>query len=161
VPPRLTKPTNVPAQREPLVDMLWRFFIAANRPTLKRVAEAIEALDDEQRVGTANPETIRRNLRGQTVGQLETIQVIFLALCRLADVDPHDMEGADGDRWNPPVSHMDDLRRRWHEAFDEAPMPDLPRTRAQQAAELAAAEAEAAASVRGRASSPYGDEAPF
>lgn len=135
MPRRLTKPTNVPEARQPLVDMLWRFFVAAGRPSMRRIAEAIEELDDDQRNGTANHETIRRTLQGQSVGAWLTAEVIFLALCELADVDPTDEEGDDGDRWNPPTAHIEEFRRRWNAAVDLAPMPDLPRTRAERAAQ--------------------------
>lgn len=132
MPPRLMKPTDVPESRRPLVDALWRFYVAANRPTTRRVAEAIQALPEDRQNGTANHETVRRTLRGESVGSWQTVEVIFLALCELADVDPHDVESDDNDRWNPPTSHIDDIRQAWHQAIDGAPMPAIPRTRAQR-----------------------------
>lgn len=170
MPRRLTKPTDVPESRQLLVDMLWRFFVAAGRPSMRRIAEAIEQLPDEQRNGTANHETIRRTLRGESVGEWGTIEVIFLALCELADVDPNDKEGDDGDRWNPPIAHIDDFRRRWNEAVDLAPMPDLPRTRVERAEQEAAERAkqeQTTAWVRNAAAresgvvKTYSDEPPF
>ncbi len=159
MPPRLTKPTNVPASRQSFVDMLWRFYVAARRPPTRQIAETIQAWDDDQRRGSANHETIRRALRGESVGAWHTVEMIFLALCEIADVDPEDIED-DGDRWSPPMTHLEQFHRCWNEAVDEAPMPDIPRTRTeraqQQAAELAAAQARA--SVR----DPWAtDEPPF
>lgn len=63
MPRRLSKPTDLPSDHERLIDMLWRFYAAADDPSTRRIAEAIEELDDDQRKGTANPETIRRTLR--------------------------------------------------------------------------------------------------
>jgi hypothetical protein len=133
MPPRLMKPTDVPESRRPLVDSLWRFYVAANRPPTRRIAQAIEALSEDQRNGTANHETIRRTLRGESVGSWQTVEVIFLALCELSDVDPHDIEYDDDDRWNPPaISHIEGIRQAWHQAVDGAPPPAIPRTRAQR-----------------------------
>ena len=161
MPRRLTKPPDVPESRQPLVDMLWRFFVAARRPSMRRIAEAIEALDDDQRNGTANHETIRRTLQGQSVGAWETVEVIFLALCELADVDPNDKEGDEGDRWSAPIAHIEDFRRRWNEAVDLAPMPDLPRTRAERAEQEAAEAAKLAARQGAGQREPDSDHPPF
>jgi len=156
----LTKPTKVPQSRQPFVDMLWRFYIAARRPPTRRIAETIEAWDEDQRRGTANHETIRRALRGESVGAWQTVEVMFLALCEMADVDPHDIDDDDGDRWNPPFSHLERFHRSWNEAVDEAPMPDIPRTRAERAEQQAAQQAEAEA--RASAKDPWAtDDSPF
>lgn len=138
MPPRLMKPTQVPESRQPLVDALWRFYVAADRPTTRRIADAIEALRENQRNGTANHETVRRTLRGEAVGSWQTVEVIFLALCELADVDPYDIEDDENDRWNEPQAHLENIRHAWHRAVDDAPMPAIPRTRAQRDADEAA-----------------------
>lgn len=104
MPPRLTKPASVPDERKNLVDLLWRFYVAAQRPTTRRIAETIEAREDRR--GSANHETVRRTLRGEALGAWWTVEVIFLALCEIADVDPHDIEYDEEyyDRFNPPPS---------------------------------------------------------
>lgn len=160
MPRRLTKPTNAPKARQPLVDMLWRFFVAAGRPSMRQIAKAIETLPDDQRNGTANHETIRRTLQGQSIGAWGTVEVIFLALCELADVDPNDEEGDDDDRWSPPTAHIDDFRRRWNEAVDLAPMPYLPRTRVEQR-RAEQETAEAARRAAEKAADPWSNEPPF
>jgi len=153
MPRRLAKPTDVPEWRRPFIDMLWRFFIAADRPSTQRVTETIEALDDDQRRGTANRETIRRHLRAESIGSWGTVEVIFLALCKMADIDPHDEEGDEGDRWNPPVAHIEKFHRYWNEAVDQSPMLDLPRTQTERAKQEAKAAERAA-------QNPW-DEVPF
>jgi hypothetical protein len=160
MPPRLMKPTNVPEERKNLVDLLWRFYVAAQRPTTRRIAETIEAWEDRR--GSANHETVRRTLRGEAVGAWWTVEVIFLALCEIADVDPHDIEVDEYyDRFNPPpVSHLEQCRRYWNEAVDGAPMPDIPRTRKERDEQEAAAKAEAERLVATRSSS-FDDEPLF
>lgn len=161
MPPRLTKPASVPEERKNLVDLLWRFYVAAQRPTTRRIAETIEAREDRR--GSANHETVRRTLRGEAVGAWWTVEVIFLALCEIADVDPHDIEYDEEyyDRFNPPpVSHHEQCRRYWNEAVDGAPMPDIPRTRKERDEQEAAAKAEAQLKAATR-SWNSDDEPPF
>ncbi|MGQ0841327.1 hypothetical protein [Actinokineospora sp.] len=138
MPRPFTKPQSVRPERQNLVDILWRFYVAADRASMARIAEAIHTLDDDTRAGTANHETVRRTLRGDAVGAWQTVEVIFLALCELADVDPDDKEGDEGDRWDPPISHRERLRRAWNTAKDGEPTPTLPRTRAERARQEAA-----------------------
>ncbi|MBW4705170.1 hypothetical protein [Micromonospora sp. RL09-050-HVF-A] len=130
--------------------MLWRFYVAARRPTTRRIAETIEAWDDDRRRGTANHETVRRALRGESVGAWQTVEMIFLALCEIADVDPEDTEDDDVDRWNPPLTHIERFHRCWNEAVDEAPMPDIPRTRSERAQQRAAEQAKFEARANAR-----------
>ncbi|WP_439659172.1 hypothetical protein ACSHWB_43465 [Lentzea sp. HUAS TT2] len=118
MPPRLTKPTTVPEAREPLIDLLWRFYRAAQRPPIRRIAQVIEELPEEKRNGSANHETIRRTLRGEQIGAYQTVEVIFLALCELADVDPQDADDVD-DQWSQPDPYLEQLQRYWNQAIDE------------------------------------------
>lgn len=67
----------------------------------------------------ANHEMIRRTLRGEAVGAWQTVEVIFLALCELADVDPNDADDVE-DNWDTPVPHIESLQRAWNHAVDEA-----------------------------------------
>jgi hypothetical protein len=160
MPPRLTRPASVPEERKNLVDLLWRFYVAAQRPTTRRIAETIEEREDRR--GSANHETVRRTLRGETVGAWWTVEVIFLALCEIADVDPHDIEYDEYyDRFNPPpFSHHEQCRRYWNEAVDGAPMPAIPRTRKERDEQVAAARTEAEFKAAAR-SSNFDDELPF
>lgn len=160
MPPRLTKPASMPPERKKLVDLLWRFYVAARRPTTRRIAETIEGWEDRR--GSANHETVRRTLRGEAVGAWWTVEVIFLALCEIADVDPHDIEDEGYDGYgSPPVSHLEECRRYWNEAVDGAPMPDIPRTRKERDEQVAAAKAQAENRTGAWHSSNFDDEAPF
>jgi hypothetical protein len=161
MPPRLTKPAGVPPERKNLVDLLWRFYVAAQRPTMRRIAETIEAWEDRR--GSANHETVRRTLRGEAVGAWWTVEVIFLALCEIADVDPHDFEDDDYDGrfGSPPVSHLEQCHRYWNEAVDGAPMPAIPRTRRERDEQEAAAKAEVENRAAAWRSSNFDDEPPF
>ena len=148
MPRRLSKPTDIPSNHEPLIDMLWRFYAAADDPSTRRIAEAIEELDDDQRKGTANPETIRRTLSAMNLPQWGTVEVIFLALCQIANVDPDDIEPDEYDNpgfgREPNRSHRDELRWCYRLAKDGSVIT-LPRTRDVKARQEAEAAAEAAA----------------
>lgn len=152
MPPRLSPPTDVPEDSTYLVNMLWRFYIAAGDPPMRKIARAIEELPEDQRKGTANHETIRRTLLAKTLPQWETVEVIFLALCQMANVDPDDVEpDDDGDRWGPPTQpHREELRWRYRKARYGEVTP-LPRTRDAKARQEAAERAE-----RARQSDPWG-----
>jgi hypothetical protein len=165
MPPRLTKPANAPGHLQPLIDLLWTFHSAAGLPTTKRIAEVIEGW--EHRKASAGQETIRKTLRAETVGEWHTVEVIFLALCEIADIDADDVvEDEYPDRFDPPaLSHRVQLRQCWYQARTGAPMPDIPRTRAERAKQEAAQAAEREAR-KNRASTvvdPWGgtDEPPF
>ncbi len=160
MPPRLIKPPDVPESREKLVDLLWRFFIAAKRPAMRQIAEVIQAWDDDKRNGSANHETIRRTLRGEAVGAWQTVEVIFLALCELADVDPYDADDVE-DRWDESVPHLELLHRYWNQAVDGgAPMPERLKTRKERAEEQAAAQKRAAAARQRQHDDPWGSAPP-
>jgi hypothetical protein len=116
MPSHMTRPVDVIPSRRPLVDMLWSYYIAAGRPPMRKIAATISAWDDDRRTGSANHETIRRKMLGTSVGAWQTIEMIFLALCEIADVDPH-ATADDGDgRSTPPVEPIERIRRCWHEA---------------------------------------------
>ncbi|WP_436493205.1 hypothetical protein [Actinokineospora sp. HUAS TT18] len=136
MPPRLTKPQDLPEARQAMVDILWRFYVWADRPSAQKIAKAIQDLPEQERNGTANHETVRLTLRGDALGAWQTVEVIFLGLCELADIDPEDEEGGDN-RWDPPTSYREQLRRAWHRAVDGDYMPDKPRTRTERAREAA------------------------
>ncbi|BDT96937.1 hypothetical protein IFM12275_69130 (plasmid) [Nocardia sputorum] len=161
MPPRLSRPTDVPENHWPLIDMLWRFYIAAGDPPMRKIARAIEELDDDQRKGTANHETIRRTLGAIALPQWETVEVIFLALCQIANVDPDDIEPDDGNSsfggWEPTRSHRDELHWCYRMARYGS-VTALPRTRDQKAQQEAA---EAARSRQLASMSGSDDEPPF
>lgn len=172
MPPRLSRPTDVPEDSAALIDMLWRFYVVADAPPMRTIARTIEQLPEDQRKGTANHETVRRTLTAKALPQWETVEVIFLALCQIANVDPDDVEPDDErDRWDPPPqSHRAELHQRYRKArYGE--VTSLPRTRADRARQEAEAEAEAEAYRRSRqgfgdlwtprASRTSDDEPPF
>ncbi|MGY4103773.1 hypothetical protein ACW2Q0_30075, partial [Nocardia sp. R16R-3T] len=160
-PPRLSRPTDVPEDSGMLIDMLWRFYIAADAPPVREIARVIKGLPEDQQKGTANPETVRRTLIAKALPQWETVEVIFLALCQIANVDPDDVEpDEDRDQWDPPPqSHRAELHQRYRKARYGKVTP-LPRTRADRARLEAEAEAEMEAYRRGRqgfgGSDPWG-----
>jgi hypothetical protein len=86
--------------------------------------------------------------------------VIFLALCELADVDPHDANDVEDSRWDQPEPHLKRLQRYWNHAVDGAPMPERPKTRKERAEELAAEQERAAAARQRQADNPWGSAPP-
>lgn len=141
MPPRLSKPTDVPEDHEPLIEMLWRFYIAATEPPMRKVAQAVARLDDDQRTGTANHETIRRTLKATNLPQQQTVEVIFLALCQLANVDPDDIDYSYAESWERRArTHRQQLRLLYRLAR-YGTVTALPRTRDEKARQEAEAEA--------------------
>ncbi|MEV6218784.1 hypothetical protein [Nocardia sp. NPDC051833] len=159
----MSKPTSVPTDSQRLIDMLWWFHMAAGDPSMRDIADAIEALDEDQWKGTANHETVRRTMGAITLPQWETVEVIFLALCELANVDPDDVESDEDENpgfngWEPPRSHREELHRHYRLARYGTVVP-LPRTRDVKARLEAEAEAERRAREAGRAAAdpdPWG-----
>ncbi|MGW5112257.1 hypothetical protein [Nocardia sp. NPDC004123] len=82
---------------EPLINMLWWFYIAENDPSIRTIAQVIEELADDQRNGTANHETIRHTSGATSLPQSQSVEEIFLALLQIADVDPDDIGNKDDD----------------------------------------------------------------
>lgn len=161
MPRRLVKPTDVPKSQQALVDFLWRFFIAARRPAMRKIADAIQRMPDDERDGSANHETIRRILRAEHVGAWQTVEVIFRALCELADVDPNDADDVEDSRWDQPAPHIERLHQCWNEAVDNgAPMPERLKTRTERAEELAAARAKVEAAKQRPYNDPWGSAPP-
>lgn len=162
MPRRMSKPTHVPTDSQRLIDMLWWFYMAAGDPSMRDIADAIEALDEDQRKGTANHETVRRTMGAITLPQWETVEVIFLALCDLANVDPDDIEPAEDENpgfngWEPRRSHRDELHRHYRMARYGTVLP-LPRTRDVKARLEAEAERQAQeAARRPRKPDPWDD----
>jgi hypothetical protein len=140
MPPRLSKPTDVPDGHQPLIDMLWRFYVAADGPSTRKVAQVIASQEDDQRDGTANHETVRRTLKAVYLPELQTVEVIFQALCQIANIDPGDDDDSDDyERWEPSRTHRDHLRNLYRFARYGA-VAGPPRTRTEKARQEAAAE---------------------
>lgn len=140
MPARLTKPTDVPDSHQPLIDMLWRFYVAADGPSTRTIAQAIASQEEDQRNGTANHETVRRTLKALHLPEWQTVEVIFQALCQIANVYADDDDDGDGDffdRWDQPRTHRDRLRRCYRLAR-YGTLDDLPRTRDEKARQEAA-----------------------
>jgi hypothetical protein len=159
----------VPKNHDLLIDMLWRFFIAADEPPMRKIARVINELPEDQRKGSANHETVRRTLRALTLPQWETVEVIFLALCQIANVDPDDIEPDEDDYrgrdWEPPRSHRDEIHWRYRFARNGS-VTTMPRTRDEKARQEAKAQADNDPWANApRASGSFGarrdDEAPF
>lgn len=70
------------------VELLFDYREIANYPKLKEISEQVESLPESERNGTASRETIRRMFHGSVPSEWHTVEVVFLALCRLANVDP-------------------------------------------------------------------------
>lgn len=139
MPRRLSSPTTVPDGHEQLIKMLWRFYVAADGPSTKRIAAVIASQDEDVRKATANHETVRRTLLAIYLPELLTVEVIFLALCEIADIDPDDEDDEDDERrWGGPRSHRDRLRQCYRLAR-YGTSDDLPRTRSEKARQEAAA----------------------
>ncbi len=100
-----------------LVELLFYFYRAARRPTLRKISDTIRDGDFD---GTASPETIRRMLHGTTVPAWPTVEAVFEILCYLAKM------GADGPlKWeNYEASRRWHLERRWHLASIHRPNSD-------------------------------------
>ncbi|WP_370939095.1 hypothetical protein [Amycolatopsis sp. cg13] len=138
MPRRLSKPAGLAKDHQPLLDMLWRFYVAANEPAMKRIAAVIA--EDDNRKATANHETVRRVMAGLHLPEWQTVEVVFEALCRIGDVDPDDADDGDSDyfdRWNSPATHRDRLRRL-HMLARHGTVEVLPRTRQAKARQEAA-----------------------
>jgi hypothetical protein len=70
------------------VELLFDYHQIADYPKLKEISEQVDRLPDSERNGTASRETIRRMFRGSVPSEWHTVEVVFLALCQMADVDP-------------------------------------------------------------------------
>lgn len=162
MPPRLSKPTNVADDHQPLLDILWRFYVAANEPATRRIATVIA--QDDNRKATANHETVRRVLTARHLPEWQTVEVVFEALCRIGDVDPDDVDDGDSDhfdRWDHPATHRGRLRRLYMLAR-HGTVEDLPRTRQTKAQQEAANKAHSITDQWGSApASAFSDEPPF
>jgi len=133
MPRRLSQPTEVPRDREPMIEMLWRFYVAADGPSTRKIADAIASQDEDSRAGTANHETVRRTLIASYLPEWQTVEVIFLALCQIADIDPDDDDDSvDYDRWDTVPTHREELRTRYRLAR-YGTTQGLPRTRQEKA----------------------------
>jgi hypothetical protein len=137
VPPRLTKPTKVRDNYKPMIDMLWRFYVAAKGPSIRTIAQVIMDQDDDLRAGTANHETVRRTLKAMYLPEEQTVEVIFLALCEIASVDPDDDDDGDSyGQFDGPRTHRDRLHQCYRLARYGV-VDDLPRTRGERAQQQA------------------------
>jgi hypothetical protein len=136
--------------------MLWRFYVAANGPSTRDIASVIAAQDDDLRNGTANHETVRRTLKALCLPEWQTVEVIFQALCQIANVDADDEDDSDSfDRFDQPRTHRDRLRQCYRLAR-YGTLLDLPRTRDERARQ----EEERAQQRRTTADDPWGHTPP-
>jgi hypothetical protein len=98
------------------VELLFYFYRAARRPTLREISDHIRRAELR---GTASTETIRKMLRGTTIpAHWETVEAVLVVLADMAgfSIDGEwEWEGVTG----TPRKH---LERVWHRALDE---PDV------------------------------------
>lgn len=140
---RLSLPSNVPDEHEPLIKMLWRFYAVADAPSMRKIAEVIASQDEETRKASANHETVRRTLMAINLPEWQTVEVIFLALCQIGEVDPDDDDDDDDfNRWGKSQDQPETHRDRLHQCYRLAKfgiMESLPRTRYEKARQQVAA----------------------
>jgi hypothetical protein len=108
------------------VELLFRLYRAAHRPTLETISLHIR---DGGFIATASKETLRKMLRGTTIpAKWPTVATVVVALCELADWDPDGsttMTYADGRQVQGSImGHADEL---WHRALDEPGRSNPPR----------------------------------
>jgi hypothetical protein len=106
------------------VDLLFYFYQAAHRPTLRQISDRIR---NDDLPGTASTETIRKMLHGTTVpANWETVTAVLQALTAMAGRDPDAHMRWDGKEG----SSFWLLENLWHRALDEPDMfyvsPDDP-----------------------------------
>jgi hypothetical protein len=70
------------------VELLFDYHHIAHHPTLEQICDQIDKRPEEERAGTASRETVRRMFHGQVPRNWATVEVVFVALCQLAGVDP-------------------------------------------------------------------------
>ncbi|MEJ3750229.1 hypothetical protein WEI85_44100 [Actinomycetes bacterium KLBMP 9797] len=116
-----------PGPRRRFVEELFIWFRAANRPTYRAITDQMMRREDGH--GTASHETVRRTLQGLTVpASWATIEAIVVALCDLADVDPHSRRWASQESFNEEddrTSIIDHVRKLWNKAIDDEPDPPM------------------------------------
>ncbi len=100
------------------VDLLFRLYRAAHRPTLETISKHIR---DGAYPATASKETIRKMLRGTSIpAHWQTVEAVILALCDLAGWTPDNrimIERANGNIEEASVK--DFAENLWHQALDE------------------------------------------
>jgi hypothetical protein len=104
------------------VEELFVLYRAAERPSLREVAEAVNKI--EARAGTASHETIRRALMGINVPRLwSTVEAMVLGICSIAKIDPNSTRHFNS--WNgEETSFIEVIKDAWNLAIDEGrPVP--------------------------------------
>jgi hypothetical protein len=143
--------------------MLWRFYAVADAPSMKKIADVIASQDEDTRRATANHETVRRALMAIYLPEWRTVEIIFLALCQIGDVDPDDDDDDDDfNRWGNSQDQPQTHRDRLHQCYRLAKFgttESLPRTRSEKARQEA--DARGRDFVRGApADDPWGSAPP-
>jgi hypothetical protein len=96
-----------------LVELIFVFYRAAHRPTLRVISKAIRDGDFD---ATASEETIRKVLHGTTVPtNWETMKAIGLGLASIGNWQPRDEIQFNG----VTLTVTSHLSRQWHRALDE------------------------------------------
>jgi hypothetical protein len=98
--------------RRDFAEQMFSLFREAHRPRLEAIKNAIP----EDAPATASAETIRRILRGISVpARWDTVNVVLVALCELAGVDP---DANLGGRYDDDMSRRQLVEHAWHTALD-------------------------------------------
>ena len=104
--------------RRRFVEELHEHYRAAKRPTLREISDVIR--DGDELAGTASRETIRRMLVGEVVpAQWHTVNALLVALCKLAQRDPHAERWPDAPGGYEQPTHTEALEAAWHAAIDD------------------------------------------
>lgn len=119
---RLPNEKDLPhGPRRDFAEAMFALYRLAGRPSLSAISAEIER--DEQRRGTASRETIRRVLIGTSVpATFATVEVIMLALCAMADVEPDAVYVEDVWGHSVRTSHVRKIRNAWNRSLDEEPL---------------------------------------
>ncbi|MGA5207954.1 hypothetical protein [Streptomyces variegatus] len=120
--------------RRKFVEELHLYFRAAGRPDLTRILAVIDADradphgDLPEGPGPISRETVRRLLKGKTNSTWKKVELVFEALCRIANRDPEADRWADTYDVDEKQSQRAWLCELWSNSVDEvrisaAPLP--------------------------------------
>lgn len=105
------------------VVLLFDYHRIACHPKLKEICKGIDALplSEDERKGTASRETVRRMFHGHVPSDWHTVEVVFLALCQMAGVDPdrrvkYTYWDHDGDEVLVNTDRRSQMREAWSDA---------------------------------------------
>jgi hypothetical protein len=120
--PKLLRMPDTAALPEGLVrdfvELLFDYHQIARHPTLDEVCAQINERPEDERLGTASRETVRRMFHGHVPRHWQTVEVVFVALCQLAGADPDRKVKYWDDRYDANVET--DRRSQMQEVWNAA-----------------------------------------